>query len=262
MTNYKVSEQFKAKFNELDQLCKRIYTNYPKGFTAMRHFAETLNTSDKTTLLNLIKARNINAHDENNIISFNEDSLVFIQGLLDGLKRKYYNKSSINIDSKNENLRTKYLKDISYKVNSINNSFPYLTAGELKNVKSKFNIYIEKLRNAEGYENIRKIYFSCMEELKNLSKSNDVMQAKNRVKKLNNQRFQKNLENKKISATNELDAMYRDIIANTSVFNIITRSNAKKIYNNALNSINKCKTLDQIDDILDEIDDTFDDLDD
>ena len=64
-----LNQQFKLKFNELDQICRKMYPKETDNFKAMRKFAYSLDNKNKSTLLNLIKARNMNIHDDTNIIT-------------------------------------------------------------------------------------------------------------------------------------------------------------------------------------------------
>lgn len=139
------NEIFKEKFNELDKLCRELYpeSKWDKdGFRALRLFSKTLSVSDSKTLNNIINSRNIYTHDRP-IINFSQDAISFIQGLIDGVKRKLYNKSNIAIDSNIENLRTKNLRQMSEKINEIAQKFCILSRNEINNIKNEMMQYID-----------------------------------------------------------------------------------------------------------------------
>ena len=144
-----LNQQFKLKFNELDQICRKMYPKETDNFKAMRKFAYSLDNKNKSTLLNLIKARNMNTHDDTNIISFNKDAIDFIQGLIDGANRKYYNGSRNIIDSKIENQRTKNLKTMSFKLKETIKKYSFLNTSSINSIRGELNNYIELALHAK-----------------------------------------------------------------------------------------------------------------
>jgi hypothetical protein len=136
----KLDDIFIKKFNELDQLSKKLYPKYSnKKFDALRHFAYSLSQSDKSSLLNLITARNTYAHDERNLIHFDQQSINFIQGLIDGANRKLHYGKKHPIDSDTENLRTNNLRIMSKKLNQLQNKMYSLSDKEINRYKSYLN---------------------------------------------------------------------------------------------------------------------------
>lgn len=248
-----INQQFKQKFNELDQLCKRMYPKYPKGFDAMRQFAYSLEGENKNTLLNIIKTRNVNTHDSVNVISFNKAAVDFLQGLIDGANRKYYNGSKNKIDSNIENLRTKNLKVMGSKVNWVIKRYSFLNTNSLNDIRSELNRLIQLERTASGLENVKKYYFDFLTTVKMIENRSDVRNARRKKK-------ESNLNSARNRARNEIEDLYAEVINNTSFLNLIIRNKAKLLKKSALDSIERCNDFYNLDEIVDQYQDLFDDL--
>lgn len=248
-----INKQFKLKFNELDQLCKLMYPKYPNGFDAIRQFAYSLEGDNKNTLLNLIKARNMNTHDNKDIISFNKQAVDFLQGLIDGVNRKIHNGSKVKIDSDIENLRTRNLKKMSSMINSVMSKYSFLSKDVILEIKGELNNYINHERTAIGLENVKKYYFEFLDAIKLIESRTEVRTARRKNK-------ENNLGKAKSRALNEIERMYAEVINETSIFNIVTRNRAKNLKQSAISSINRCFSFEQIDDVLEDYEFEFEDI--
>ena len=248
-----LDNQFKKKFNELDQLCKSVYPNYPNGFDALRQFANSLEGKNKTTLLNLIKARNMNTHDDTNIISFNKESIDFIQGLIDGIKRKYYNGLNVKIDSKIENQRTKNLKIMSSYLESTINKYKFLNINSLNDIRKILSNYINLESKAKNLTEIKKYYFDFINEINLIESRNDVCIARKQKK-------ENNLLKAKNNAINKIESFYAEIINDTTFFNVIIRNKAKLLKTSAITSINRCSCFNELNKIIYEYEEKFYDI--
>lgn len=249
-----INEEFKMKFNQLDQICKKLYPKYPKGFDALRQFAYSLESNNKSTLLNIIKARNINTHDDTNIISFNRDSIKFLQGLIDGANRRLHNGLDNKIDANLENLRTKNLKIMGSKFNYVISKYSFLSRSELENIKTDLFLYIEKEKRAKTLELIKKYYFDFLNFVKLIEKRPSVKRARSEKKAIS-------LENAKTKAINDIEQMFIGVISETTLFNVLIRNNAKALKKSAITSIGRAKSFYEIETILEEYEDKFDSLD-
>ena len=202
-------KQFKLKFNELDQLCKLMYPKYLFKFDAMRQFAYSLDGKNKSTLLNLIKARNVGTHDPVDLISFNPAAIDFLQGLIDGANRKYYNGLRGKIDPDIENLRTKNLKIMSSTLNNVINKYSHLDYNSIKRVKDYLNKYIDLERKANKLELVKKYYFDFLNEVKLIGSRNGVViiesVKKEKTINENNNRSKKTSVNDEKSKNNKKD---------------------------------------------------------
>ena len=257
-------KKFKAKFNELDQLCQKVYPKCKKGtFAALKEFSKTLDDSSKSTLLNLISARNMNTHDENDIISFKSNSITFLQGLIDGLNRKYHNGLNIKINANNENLRTKNLKSMSAILNQVLNRYHFLSLNDLNNIKSKLISYIENEKRAKDYDSIRKHYFGFCEVVQNLEKEKCVQDVRNAYKKKKDQQAKlhrkANLEKAKRQIINKIEISTSAQIAALPVLAFNKKRNIKALGDKLLQAVNRCHSIDELENISEELDDAFDD---
>ena len=248
-----INKQFKLKFNELDQLCKLMYPQYPNGFDAIRKFAYSLEGDNKNTLLNIIKVRNVNTHDNNDIISFNKEAVVFLQGIIDGVNRKIYNGSKVKIDSDVENLRTKNLKIMSSKINYVTNKYSFLSKNQIDQIRNELNNYITNERKASGLENVKKYYFDFLNAVK-------LLEARPEVRGIRRKNKEINLERAKLRAINEIEQMYAEVINDTSFLNIIRRNRANNIKKSAISSINRCFSYEQIEDVVEDYENKFDEI--
>ena len=248
-----INKQFKLKFNELDQLCKLMYPEYPNGFDAIRKFAYSLEGDNKNTLLNIIKARNMNTHDNNDIISFNKQAVVFLQGLIDGINRKIHNGSRVKIDSDVENLRTRNLKIMHSKINNVMSKYSFLSKDQILQIKGELNNYINHERTTSGLENVKKYYFEFLDAIKLIESRTEVRTARRKNK-------ENNLEKAKLRAINEIEQMFAEVINDTSIFNIVVRNRAKNLKKSAISSINRCFSFEQIEDILEDYEYKFEDI--
>ena len=249
-----INEKFKMKFNELDQLCKKMYPECKgSSFTAIRKFANTLDANNKSTLLNLISARNMKTHDKTNIINFDQGAVKFIQGLIDGINRKMHNGLNIRIDSELENLRTKNLKIMSYKINGIISKYSFLDKKYIDNIRNELNIFIEKEKKASNLDLIKKYYFDFLNYCK-------LIESRPEVKATRQAKREQSLERAKSKAINDIERMYMEIIAETTLFNITKRNKAKHIKESAIMSLNRANSFYEIEDIVDEYEDYFNDL--
>ena len=256
------NNQFKLKFNELDQICKKMY--YPKhqgGFKAMREFAKTLDVRNRNALLNLINARNMNTHDDTDIISFNKEAIEFLQGLIDGANRKYYNGSSNSIDAKIENLRTKNLKTMSFKMNDTLKKYSFLNSSSINSIRSELNNYIELERRASGLEAVKKHYFDFLSAVNLIESRSDVRSARKQKQEAKRQQRNESFARARDRAINEIEGFYAEAISNTTIFNVIKRNKAKKLKESAIQSIYRCSNYDDLDDVVSDYEDLFYDLD-
>lgn len=242
-------EQFKQKFNELDQICKKLYPAKAKtGFASMREFANSLSSNDKNTLTNLISSRNTHTHDDRVLFHFDAAAVRFLQGLIDGANRKLHNGLNSKIDPTVENLRSANLKEMGQKLFYLDSTLYSLSDNQKNNVKQELKKYIDNERKAVGLEAVKKEYFDF------LSRYNQV------VKQEKSTRYKKGLENEKNDAINAVESMYRQVIAETTIFNISKRKNAKHLLESGINSINRCKDFNALSKCLDDLDDAFNSL--
>lgn len=249
-----LDKKFRQKFNELDQICKLIYPKYSNGFDAIRQFAYSLDGDNKQTLLNIIKARNMNIHDKNDIISFNREAIDFLQGLIDGANRKYYNGSKNKIDWNIENLRTKNLKSMGSKLNYTLKKYSFLTNDQIIKIKNELSNYIDLERKTSGLENVKKYYFEFLTAVRLIESKTEVKNARNAIR-------ENNLRKAKAKAKNEIEKMFASIINDTSLFNLVLRNRAKNLKKSAIISINRCTNYNQLSDILEEYELEFDEID-
>ena len=257
-----INKQFKLKFNELDQICRKLYPGKTDKFDALREFAYSLDQKSKSTLLNIIKIRNVNTHDDTDLFHFNRDAITFLQGLIDGANRKYYNGARTKIDSKIENLRTKNLKQMGSRINEVLKKYSFLNVSSLNSIKTELNNYIELERKANGLENVKKCYFDFLNAVGMIESRNDVRNARSEQKNLRQQQRNQNIQKAKNRAINEIENYYLEAMNNTSVFSIGKRKRIKEIRESARQAILRCNNYDDIDDVLLDYEDLFDDLND
>lgn len=245
--------QFKKKFNELDALTKQLYPNDKKGYDALRKFSNTLSKRDKSTLDNIIRSRHYYTHDERTLFHFDKDAVDFLQGLIDGLNRKIHNGARVKIDPDVENLRTQNLRKMGKMVNELNSYLPILNASEISAIKNELNRYIDREKTARGLEEVKKHYFDFMHDYQMLKKCPEYLSAKNRINRENQVRRENNLEKAKKRGINEIYASYNQLIADTNIWNISIRNKAKTILKNGIESVNRCNSFDDIDDVVDDV---------
>ena len=248
-----LNEQFKLKFNELDQLCKTLYPKHQKGFDALRQFAYSLEGNNKSTLLNLIKARNMNTHDDTNIISFNKEAIQFIQGLINGAKRRVQGGPKLKIDAECENLRSKNLNIMNSKMNFIISKYSFLNKSDIDKIRRELNEYITKEKSANNIDSIKKHYFDFLNSVK-------LIESTPAVKNARSERKAQNLENAKSKAINEIEQMFTEVISETSLFNVVVRNKANLLKKSAISSIYRCKSFYEIENIIEDFEEKFDDL--
>lgn len=248
-----LNEQFKLKFNELDQICKSMYPDCSRGFDAIRKFANSLEGNNKTKLLNIIKLRNINTHEDTNIMSFNKEAIKFLQGLIDGAKRISNNVSTIKIDSNTENLRTKNLREMNSRLKYIINKYNFLDKIYLDEIKNDLTFYINKAQKANNIEMIKQCYFDFVSYIHSIESKASVKKTRMIIKNAK-------LEKAKNSAINDIESLYANVINNTSIFNIIIRNRVKTLRISAIESIERSTSFDELHDIIEEYEDIFDDI--
>ena len=277
-----LQKEFLSLFNELDQLCKLMYPkNSSHGFDSMRSFAYSLDNSNKSTLLNIIKIRNISLHDANNIVEVSSSSVQFLQGILYGARRRYYNKSRIKIDARLENLRTSNLHTLSKKINIIQSKFMNAETGKKQKVIDGLQRCIDQERSASHLEDLKKYFFDGIRIfnefvfLENLRRKNlSFMRSKiaelysddNEAEYLSNEdlvKIMKGLNNhlNRERAANSIDELHKAYYDFVSVLKSIpfcpsVGQNMKREYENELNQ----SRHQAIDDIREAFDEAIDDI--
>lgn len=249
-----INTEFINKFNKLDQLCQQLYNKSKKnGFDALKHFAQSLEGNNKNTLLNLIKARNMLVHNDINIINIKKDALEFLQGLIDGINRKIHNGYAHTIDSELENLRTSNLKKMSNTNQLIIKKYKFLSNSALNEISNDLKYYIDQERKANTLESIKNIYFQFQNCV-------DLIENRPYVKEARQLKKQTNFAKVKNEALQTIELLYCDVINETHVLNIILRNRAKLIKKSAIEAINNCTTINQINNIIELYEEKFEDL--
>ena len=260
------NEEFKNKFNEIQYLCDELFpiTSVEDGeknlYDSIRKFADTLNNSQKSTLLNILKIRNIHTHNEIRLFNISCETIEFMQGIIDGLNRKKYYNMNNQIDVSNENLKTKNLKIMSQKLNKLNKKLWMLNAAQINIIKSEFEGYILDEKKAVGRDEIKNNFFKFLNQFNSVTKRTIVLSALEKRKKQKQNQYIKLLNIAKERAKNELFNYYQDTINEISGFHPFLKKRAKQLYNELIINVQNCVTFDDLENFLEDAEEYFDDI--
>ena len=236
-------DPFIKKFNILDDLCKRRYPECPKGFSAIKKFAETLQGADKDTLKSIILLRNT-IHDQRNLVSINSDCLKFMDGLIKGLQSN----TKGPIDADLENLRSNNLQKMSEMLKHLSSKTHMISVVEQSKIKAKLMDYIECEKRASSIERAKKFYFDFCAYYNNIHNLSAVKEARAEHR-------ERSIERKRQSVLSQIQHFYNQALVAVEDEPFFSRGKLKKklkqIFEGYRTRVLSCYDFDDLDDLLD-----------